>query len=240
VFNVGNHDVGFDALTDNKITATNEEIPLFFVYNPQHLAHNQQEVPELFDRDTLHYHKIGPTIHFLLDSGYLKTYQEQLSFIKLHSLNNTGLYRFANYHNPIYPACTNSNPGSNDRLVIENGTKYWTPVFDDLSFVAAMEHHTHFRKITYKMKGDLPNNQTGTRYIGDGSWGVTEIYCSESRLTPRPEIMQDFARENPNHMWQITLTRANTANKKYSIVYKAINLQEKVVFEVKEELPELV
>lgn len=117
--------------------------------------------------------------------------------------------------------------------------KYWTPVFDQLGFVASMEHHTHFRKITYKIKNDTPSNQTGTRYIGDGSWGVTEIFCEENRLPPRPEFMQNYTRESPNHMWQITLTKTNNASSKYSINYKAVNLQEKVVFQLKEDLPTL-
>lgn len=42
IFNVGNHDVGFDALTSNQISTTKENLPLFFVFNPQHLSHNQQ------------------------------------------------------------------------------------------------------------------------------------------------------------------------------------------------------
>jgi predicted MPP superfamily phosphohydrolase len=41
VFSVGNHDVGFDALSTLDIPRTNEDFPLFFVFNPQHLAHNQ-------------------------------------------------------------------------------------------------------------------------------------------------------------------------------------------------------
>lgn len=41
VMSIGNHDVGFDALTDNKMAQTSEDYPLFFVYNPQHLAHNK-------------------------------------------------------------------------------------------------------------------------------------------------------------------------------------------------------
>ncbi len=48
IFSVGNHDVGFDALSTLDIIRTNEEIPLFFVFNPQHLAHNQLEVPDIF------------------------------------------------------------------------------------------------------------------------------------------------------------------------------------------------
>jgi hypothetical protein len=59
-------------------------------------------------------------------------------------MNNTILgftkpyYYFANYHNPIYPACTNTNEGSNDRLVIEAGERLWTPVFDAFGFIASM------------------------------------------------------------------------------------------------------
>ncbi len=41
-------------------------------------------------------------------------------------------------------------------------------------------------------------------------------------------------------MWQITLTKTDPKISKYSINYKAVNLQEKVVFEVTEDLPSLV
>jgi hypothetical protein len=33
---IGNHDVGFDALTDSAISVTHDDMPLFFVFNPQH------------------------------------------------------------------------------------------------------------------------------------------------------------------------------------------------------------
>lgn len=36
ILTLGNHDVGFDALTDNYIRTSRDEYPLFFVYNPQH------------------------------------------------------------------------------------------------------------------------------------------------------------------------------------------------------------
>jgi hypothetical protein len=71
VLSVGNHDVGFDALTQNKIITTNEELPLFFVLNPQHFSQTG-DVPAVLDRKSYHSHKIGPTIHLNLDSGYLK------------------------------------------------------------------------------------------------------------------------------------------------------------------------
>lgn len=43
VMSVGNHDVGFDALTQTSITATQEEMPLFFIFNPQHSSPNNPE-----------------------------------------------------------------------------------------------------------------------------------------------------------------------------------------------------
>jgi hypothetical protein len=57
--------------------------------------------------------------------------------------------------------------------VIAAGLKHWTPLFDSFGFVASLEHHTHQRKITFKIKNQTQDN-SGTRYIGDGSWGVTE------------------------------------------------------------------
>lgn len=113
-------------------------MPLFFVYNPQHSSHTGIDVPPVLERDTVHYHKIGPTIHFHLDSGYVQEYKDQVHFIRSIAQSNPGLYRFANYHNPIFPSCTNSEPNSNDMQVIAAGLKYWTPVFDELGFVASM------------------------------------------------------------------------------------------------------
>ena len=94
------------------------------------------------------------------------------SRLRNHSASNPQLYRFANYHNPIYPTCTNPNEGSNDRLVIDKGLSSWTPLFDEFSFIASMEHHTHYRKFTYKIRNNTIST-IGTRYIGDGSWGVS-------------------------------------------------------------------
>ena len=151
ILSVGNHDVGFDALTENKITTSEEYLPLFFVLNPQHASHSG-DVPAVFDRLSYHSHLIGPTLHLNLDSGYIKHHREQVDFIKLQSQNNKNRYLFANYHNPIYPSCTNSHENSNDRKVIAAGLKYWTPLFDSFGFIASLEHHTHQRKITFKIK----------------------------------------------------------------------------------------
>lgn len=114
-------------------------------------------------------------------------------------MNNTILgltkpyYYFANYHNPIYPACTDSNEGSNDRLVIEAGERLWTPLFDGFGFIASMEHHTHYRKFTYPIRNREVNMTKGTRYIGDGSWGVTQDTCPIEKHTPHLNLMEKVA-----------------------------------------------
>ena len=76
VLSVGNHDVGFDALTDNSINNSTNEMPLFFVYNPQHTAFSKytNSSKASLQKRSYHYHKLGPTIHFNLDSGYISSF----------------------------------------------------------------------------------------------------------------------------------------------------------------------
>ena len=77
VMSIGNHDVGFDALDDVQISSTNEYIPLFFLYNPQHLSKDGKDVPPILERSSSHYHVIGSTMHLILDSGYIQTFKDQ-------------------------------------------------------------------------------------------------------------------------------------------------------------------
>lgn len=76
----------------------------------------------------------------------------------------------------------------NDQKSIEEGLRNWTPLFDEGRFVAAFEHHTHYRKFTHKIKGGQvqPSDQEGTRYVGDGSWGVPEDPCPDWKITKHP------------------------------------------------------
>lgn len=75
-------------------------------------------------------------------------------------------------------------------MVMDNALKHWTPIFDTGKFVAAFEHHTHYRKFTYKIKGDKVNKNDGVRYVGDGSWGVPENPCPEHHSTPHAEYFE--------------------------------------------------
>jgi hypothetical protein len=55
---------------------------------------------------------LGPTVHVHLDSGYIADYQSQRLFIEKINRDFPNHYKFANYHNPIYPSCTDSTDGS--------------------------------------------------------------------------------------------------------------------------------
>ena len=47
VMSIGNHDVGFDALSKINVPTSNEYTPLFFVYNHQHTSQDGQDVPPI-------------------------------------------------------------------------------------------------------------------------------------------------------------------------------------------------
>lgn len=80
-----------------------------------------------------------------------------------------------------------------------------------------------------------PDNGKGVRYVGDGSWGVPEDACPTNHTTPYPENFQYFEKEHPNHIWKVRLFKNSTASS-YSIEYKAIDLNNTVVFETTDVL----
>ena len=96
------------------------------------------------------------------------------------------------------------------------------PFFDQYNFTACFEHHTHHKKFTYKLKnGTVSKDDTGTRYVGDGSWGVVEGSCPNNKISPKEKF--DFMDSiDPNHIWLVTLKKTNTSN--YSINYTAIDI----------------
>ena len=115
VLSIGNHDVGYDALSTSKIDKEDvEKVPLFFLYNPQHFDRHSSEkkVPTFADRSSIHYHVIGNTVHLHLDSGYMLSYESQDEFIRNTSNQFGKFYKFGNYHNPIYPTCYDLDPES--------------------------------------------------------------------------------------------------------------------------------
>ena len=64
----------------------------------------------------------------------------------------------------------------------------WNQMFDKWKLTAAFEHHTHFRKFSYKISNGTKNDE-GTRYVGDGSWGVPNETCSQTKIPPYMDLI---------------------------------------------------
>ena len=136
-----------------------------------------------------------------MDSGYVQTHESQVAHIEEVIKALPGYYKFANYHNPIFPVCTDLDENSNDAKVIREGLRWWVPLFDKYNFTAVFEHYTHYRKITHRLKDNL-KDVYGTRYLGDGCWGVSNYTCSHTMSPPYMNLIEeDYAQEDPNHFW---------------------------------------
>jgi hypothetical protein len=80
-------------------------------------------------------------------------------------------------------------------------------MFDQYNYTACFEHHTHHKKFTKKIKGgQVSSDESGTRYVGDGSWGVVEGACPDNKISPA-EKFEFYDPADPNHVWLITLNR---------------------------------
>jgi|JI6StandDraft_1071083.scaffolds.fasta_scaffold02838_14 hypothetical protein len=110
ILTVGNHDVGFDALA-NVTVKPDKEGPFFFTFHPQHYANitSKSGIPTVENRSSTHFHRLGKILMVNLDSGYLKNFEEQNSFIEDVSKAHPAYQKIANYHNPIYPTCSDTN-----------------------------------------------------------------------------------------------------------------------------------
>lgn len=106
ILTVGNHDVGYHALATVKTNMDDiDNMPLYFLYNPQHKGENEQMVPDFKDRKSYHFHILGPTLHVHLDSGYIQKHSNQALYLQNITSSFPNLLNFVNYHNPVYPSC---------------------------------------------------------------------------------------------------------------------------------------
>lgn len=60
-----------------------------------------------------------------------------MNWMKNLAEKNPKIYKFANYHNPIYPSCTDPTDVSNDKESIRKGKAYWGKIFDNYHFTAS-------------------------------------------------------------------------------------------------------
>lgn len=205
MFSIGNHDVGFNAMqapSDYDVTKN-----LYYTYFPQHSVLDSQgnpQVPDLVDRSTYFYHLVGNSIHISLDSGYMADYVgPQLDFLNSTIANFTDYVKFANYHVPINPVCSNT---TDDVSTHEQPQLNWAPLFEEHRFATIFENHAHLFKKTYPLVNGQPDelSENAVIYVGDGNWGVTPNDCTPD---PTKDIFE--VRMMVNNLWMVELTSSS-------------------------------
>lgn len=166
MFSTGNHDFGVNAYSGHNIEHDNTQ-PVFKHFFPQNTNQNL-DVPSVKDRRSYFAHKIGSRVLFLsLDTGYeAEIAGDQTTWLEEQLQSDTYDFIFAQYHNPIYSACSK---GDKYEPAAE-AKKHWIPLFDQYNVTMGFENHVHgFKRTNVIRNGKV--NETGTVFIGDGSWG---------------------------------------------------------------------
>lgn len=107
------------------------------------------------------------TLLIVLDSGHTVPHADQIPWLEktfqdASEVRNT----IAVYHAPLYPS---HRPFDDWRSVA--GRESWLPIFDQYGLSVAFENHDHSFKRSKVLKGNQVS-ETGTVYLGDGSFGV--------------------------------------------------------------------
>ena len=209
IVSVGNHDVGFNAMSN--ATLNQNELPLYFYFLPQHYRFDPttglelMEVPSPHERRTYFYHLIGNTMQVSLDSGYVATYPFQAKWMEDILPQFESYAKFGNYHVPIYPTC--SSTVDNPITHIEVAAQNFVPAFEKHGFKALFENHVHLFKKTYPIKQGVydPN---GIVYYGDGNWGITPSNCISLGFLANDTGIIEVV-NNTRHVWIVELNTTN-------------------------------
>jgi len=208
---IGNHDIGWDALS-NATVEVNNAGPLFFAFFPQHLDPNTGGIPAISDRVTNYYHIVGNSAHITLDSGYFQSYGSQVAWLEQTLQALSPYYSIiVNYHNPIYPGCTTiyDNPGT--RSIPK---EIWVPLFDKYNVQVVFENHVHLFKVTYPLTNSSINQDGGgIIYIGDGNIGVYHNGCP---LNGNETGLINYL-STENHIWIVNVSASTVSLEPWSV-----------------------
>jgi len=208
MFAIGNHDIGFNAFQDGPVdTAEN----LYYIYFPQESRVGNDgnlvnQVPELKDRKSYYYHKLGNTVHLSLDSGYILKYDGvQQEFITNISESHPNFVKMANFHVPMYPTCFDAR--YDDPRTIDESVKYWAPLFEKHKFASVFENHVHLYKKSFPIAdGVAVEDGQGVVYFGDGNWGIHPNYCYRNGPNGnKTGLLESFS--DVTHVWLINVTK---------------------------------
>ena len=170
IFASGNHDLGVNSYSGGQVYSTPHG-PVFKHYYPQNT--NDGRVPELEHRRSFFAHHIGEKLSILsLDTGYESPMEgDQTDWIDQQLTSSTSKIKIAQFHGPIITAWKQDSIF--DQFVIENGKKFWLPLFDRHNMTIVFENHTHVFKRSKRVKNGK-EDEKGTYYLGEGNWGVTK------------------------------------------------------------------
>lgn len=102
-------------------------------------------------------------------SGYSTYWSRQASWLQSDLSSNNATWKVAQYHKPMYPRTT-SKPSQYSYMV------QWADDFTNYDMNLVVESDSHLVKYTYPVtkgsNGYVRNDNGGTVYIGEGSWGA--------------------------------------------------------------------
>jgi hypothetical protein len=154
------------------------------------------------------------TLLIVLDSGHTILHAEQIPWLDQTLSDAQGFKNtIAVYHAPLYP----SHRDFEDWRAVA-GRENWLPIFDRYGLSVAFENHDHSFKRSKVLKGNQVS-ETGTVYLGDGSFGVNpreavdpgRWYLEKASGTP--------------HFWVVTIDQAG-------MHFKAISQAEETLDEL--------
>jgi acid phosphatase type 7 len=120
------------------------------------------------------------------------------------------------YHAPLYPSHRDFDDGR-----AEAGRENWLSIFDTHGLRVALENHDHTFKRTKVLKGNEVS-ETGTVYLGDGSFGVVP------RDVPEPDRWYLEKAEGKSHFWLIEI---DGDGMHYTAINQSGNILDEVTFE---------
>lgn len=180
IFGFGNHDLGVNSYSD-AVIQNDSNSPVIKHYYPQNTVNGR--IPKIEERKSYFYQKISENMLIISpDVGYETPMEgEQTEWMEnllkeftsnCHSsVTCKNPLIIVQYHGPILTACEQEK--APDQIVIENGLKYWFPLFDKYNVTIVSENHTHAMKRSKRVKFGK-ENPSGTYYIGEGNWGVSK------------------------------------------------------------------
>lgn len=154
------------------------------------------------------------TLLIVLDSGHTTPHAVQVPWLEQTFKEHPDVKNsIAVYHVPLYP----SHRDFEDPRCVA-GRDNWLPLFDQYELSVAFENHDHSFKRSKVLKGNQVA-ETGTVYLGDGSFGVNP---REAAITGRWYL--EKASGTP-HFWLVNIDREG-------LHCKAISQAEQTIDEV--------